>query len=353
MALWVDYYRPKYFSDLDYHKEKSLKLKTLIDSGDFPHLLFHGPSGAGKKTRISCLLREIYGLNVDKLKLEQFSFTTPSNKKLEIDTLSSNYHIECNPSEVGIYDRIVIQELIKSTAQTQQLDLGKQKSFKVIVLSEVNKCTKDAQYALRRTMEKYITTCRMILCTNSLSKITPAIKSRCLCIRISSPTINEIKDILYKIAQNENIEIPDEFAISLAKKSNGNLRKCILTLQACKVQKYPFKSAQHIESLDWEIYIEETATLILSEQTPKRLLEVRDRLYELLVHCIPSEIIIRELLKHLILSCDDLTKEETIKWAAFYEHRLQKGNKAIFHLEAFVAKFMSYYKKFIESSFFA
>ena len=31
-------------------------------------------------------------------------------------------------------------------------------------------------------------------------------------------------------------------------------------------------------------------------------------------------------------------------WASFYEHRLQEGQKAIFHLEAFVAKFMSVYK---------
>ena len=30
--------------------------------------------------------------------------------------------------------------------------------------------------------------------------------------------------------------------------------------------------------------------------------------------------------------------------AAMYEHRMQQGSKAIFHLEAFVAKFMSLYK---------
>lgn len=34
--------------------------------------------------------------------------------------------------------------------------------------------------------------------------------------------------------------------------------------------------------------------------------------------------------------------------AAFYEHRLQLGNKAIYHLEAFTAKFMAVYKKFME-----
>jgi replication factor C subunit 3/5 len=45
-------------------------------------------------------------------------------------TLASNYHIEINASDAGIYDRIVIQEMIKTIAQTNQLDAQTQKSFK-------------------------------------------------------------------------------------------------------------------------------------------------------------------------------------------------------------------------------
>jgi replication factor C subunit 3/5 len=68
-----------------------------VQGGDFPHLLVYGPSGAGKKTRIMYLLREMYGAGVEKLRIEQHTFTTPSNKKIEISTISSNYHIEVNP----------------------------------------------------------------------------------------------------------------------------------------------------------------------------------------------------------------------------------------------------------------
>ena len=44
---------------------------------------------------------------------------------------------------------------------------------------------------------------------------------------------------------------------------------------------------------------------------------------------------------------DDGLKAEVVKWAAFYEHRTKQGSKVIFHLEAFVAKFMRIYEMFL------
>lgn len=57
---------------------------------------------------------------------------------------------------------------------------------------ETDKLTKDAQHALRRTMEKYVGSCRIILCCNSTSKVIPAIRSRCLGIRVAAPSIEEV-----------------------------------------------------------------------------------------------------------------------------------------------------------------
>ncbi len=65
--LWVDKYRPNEVNDLTYHPEVSKRLKNLAKSNDLPHLLVYGPSGAGKKTRIMALLRELYGENVLKV----------------------------------------------------------------------------------------------------------------------------------------------------------------------------------------------------------------------------------------------------------------------------------------------
>ncbi len=54
------------------------------------------------------------------------------------------------------------------------------------------------------------------------------------------------------------------------------------------------------------------------------------------------------LLAELTVNCDGELKAEVTQMAAYYEHRMQLGSKAIFHLEAFVAKFMAVYKRFLE-----
>ncbi|XP_013107167.1 replication factor C subunit 3 [Stomoxys calcitrans] len=350
MALWVDKHRPRELLKLDYHKDQAENLKNLCQQGDFPHLMFYGPSGAGKKTRIMCLLRELYGPGVERLRNETMTFTTPSNRKIEIMTVGSNYHLEVNPSDAGIYDRVVVIDLIKQVAQTHQIDPNGQRDFKVIVLSEVDELTKDAQHALRRTMEKYVATCRIILSVNSTSRVIPAIRSRCLGIRVAAPNPDEMTSILQAVSKRENISLPAELAARIVEKSERNMRRAILMLEACKVQQYPFTSQQDIVELDWQVFLRETANQILTEQTPAKLEKVRDRLYELLAQGVPPDVIFQGLVKELVKNCDMSIKAKTLEYATLYEHRMQNGAKHIFHLEAFVAQFMNIYKKFIADS---
>ena len=291
MSLWVDKYRPQSLGKLNFHVALGDDLKSLAQNSDFPHLLFFGPPGAGKKTRIMCFLREVYGSGVDKLRIEQMNFTTASGKKLEVSAVASNYHIELNPSDAGVHDRVVVQDLIKTMANSEQLETNALKSFKVVILNEVDRLTRDAQHALRRTMEKYAATCRLILVCSSTTRVIPAIRSRCLALRISAPTIDEIADCLQATCKKEGLSMPRELATRIAAHSGRNVRRALLTAEACRVQQYPFTASQPIKEPDWITFIKETAAMITGEQSARRLLEVRGRLYELLAHCLPPSIV--------------------------------------------------------------
>jgi len=97
MALWAEKYRPRDTRKLLYHQIEANKLTKMVSAGDFPHFLFCGPPGAGKRTLIHGLLRAIYSKGADSLHMETQEFVTPGGKKLQIYVANSNYHIELTP----------------------------------------------------------------------------------------------------------------------------------------------------------------------------------------------------------------------------------------------------------------
>eukprot|EP00667_Euglena_gracilis_P012988 EG_transcript_13376 len=343
--LWADKYRPKDLAHMDVHRHIAESLQKLVEGGDFPHLLFYGPSGGGKKTRIMGLLRHYFGNGVDRLKSEHKTYKI-NEKSVEVSTISSQYHIEVNPSEAGTADRIVVMTLIKEIAESAPLDSSTNaRSFKVIILNEVDALTRGAQQALRRTMEKYMRTCRLILTASTTSKIIDPLRSRCLGVRIPLPTIEEVVGVLTYVGKKEGFTLPAPFAQTVAESSGGNLRRALLTLEACKAQQFPFTPDQPVAPPDWEAYIALVAKEMLTEQSPKQILEVRGQLYELLANCIPPEVIVRQLCTELLKSLDTDMKCQVVHWAAHYEHSIKLGSKPIVHLEAFVCKFMHLYRK--------
>nr|GMD44888.1 replication factor C subunit 3 [Ipomoea batatas] len=352
--LWVDKYRPKTLDKIIVHQDVAQNLKKLVTEQDCPHLLFYGPSGSGKKTLIMALLRQIFGASADKVKAENKVWKIDAGTRtidVELTTLSSTHHVELSPGDAGFQDRYVVQEVIKEMAKNRPIDIKGKKIFKVLVLNEVDKLSREAQHSLRRTMEKYSTSCRLILCCNSSSKVTEAVRSRCLNVRINAPKEEEIVKVLEFIGKKEGLQLPAGFAARIAEKSNRSLRRAILSFETCRVQQYPFTNNQAVPPMDWEEYVAEIASDIMKEQSPKRLFQVRGKLYELLSNCIPPDIILKRLLFELLKKLDSELKHEVCHWAAYYEHRMHLGQKAIFHLEAFVAKFMSIYKNFLVTTF--
>ena len=169
-GLWVDKHRPNTLDKLVVHKDVGANLRNLVRvltarqplrlalasclalsacdelrrcalnafcrqvaDGDCPHVLFYGPSGAGKKTLVLALLREIYGPGVERIKVEAKQWKIDvGSRKVEVDLtlLSSNHHVEMNPSDVGIKDRYIVQEVIKEMARARPIGVDGAKGYK-------------------------------------------------------------------------------------------------------------------------------------------------------------------------------------------------------------------------------
>lgn len=238
-------------------------------------------------------------------------FQTSSNRKLEFNIVASIYHLEITPSDVGNYDRVVVQELLKEVAQTQQVDLNAKQKFKVVVINEADHLTRDAQAALRRTMEKYSPNLRLILLANSTANIIAPIRSRTLLMRVAAPTETEICQVLKKAGQREGYKEAEGLNKRIAKESGRNLRRALLMYEAIYASKYVLHNpnpamletnARNSEKVtdnttipppDWEALISQVADEIMAEHSPARILQVRAKLYDLLSHCIPPTTILK------------------------------------------------------------
>jgi len=324
----------------------------LFSSQDVPHVLFYGPSGGGKRTRVLGCLRLLFGSGVEKLKVEHRGFAVGEGKReVELTTVSSLYHIELSPSDAGTNDRLVVQEVIKDMAASAPLQLRKDPDlppFKVVVLHEVDQMTRLAQQALRRTMERYSRTCRIMMVAESATRVIEPLRSRCLGVRVPAPSDREIQMVLEHVASSEQVKLPPTFASQLVANSEGNLRRALLHFQASLAATGKLNDTQAISKGDWEIVCEEVAQMLISSQSPDQLAKVRARFYELLTHAIPADEIFRRVTGELLKRVDQDMSPKLCKIAAIFEHRMRISSKAIVHLEAFAAQFMHLYKTFVD-----
>jgi replication factor C small subunit len=201
--IWTEKYRPEKFEEVVGQQEIVKRVKSLVQSINIPHLLFAGPAGIGKSTLALIIVKELFGEN-----------------------WKQNY-LELNASDERGID--VVRQKVKDFARTKSLGAV---PFKVIFLDEADALTKEAQQALRRTMENYTNTCRFILSCNYSSKIIDPIQSRCVVFRFKLLEKKDVSTVLKKIAEKENLKLADDAFNALYEASEGDCRRAINLLQA-------------------------------------------------------------------------------------------------------------------------
>ncbi|CAF2140520.1 replication factor C subunit 5 [Brassica rapa] len=202
---WVEKYRPQSLDDVAAHRDIVDTIDRLTNENKLPHLLLYGPPGTGKTSTILAVARKLYG---------------PKFR---------NMILELNASDDRGID--VVRQQIQDFASTQSFSLGKS-SVKLVLLDEADAMTKDAQFALRRVIEKYTKSTRFALIGNHVNKIIPALQSRCTRFRFAPLDPVHVSQRLKHVIEAEGLDVSESGLAALVRLSNGDMRKAMNILQS-------------------------------------------------------------------------------------------------------------------------
>jgi replication factor C small subunit len=215
-------------------------------------MIFYGPAGTGKTAAAELFSKEIlgdsFGANFKMLNIRDVWDIPITKAKRSVQDLAKLGRDE--RSELDEYMSVVFREAKaarktrgRSGNPTRRELLSEAIRFfastttvtdekvKILVLDEADALTSSMQQGLRRTMELYSDACRFILITPSLSGWSPAIISRSLTLNFPAPPDEVVQGLITDIANKENVTIDEPAVTTIARESEGDLRRAINLLQ--------------------------------------------------------------------------------------------------------------------------
>ena len=309
--IWTERYRPKKFEELVGQDDIVKKVQNLTIALNIPHLLFAGPAGTGKSTLALIVVKELFG-----------------------STWKENY-LELNASDERGID--VVRQKVKDFARTKALG---NVPFKVIFLDEADALTKEAQQALRRTMENYTSTCRFVMSCNYSSKIIDPIQSRCAIFRFKLLEKKDIEKRVRLIIEQENLQISDETIEALYEASEGDCRRVINLLQA-SASISPTITAELVNTLISTAKPAEVK-IVLEYALSGDFLKAKEKLLDVMLkESVAGTDIIKAIQKEIWnLQIDDELKVRLTEKTGEIEFRMTEGSDEFVQLESLLASFV-------------
>ncbi len=308
-TIWTEKYRPKEFSEVKGQAEIVKRTKAFVEKKNMPHLLFAGPPGVGKSTLALIVARKLYG-----------------------EEWHQNF-LELNASDERGID--IIRNKVKDFARTKALG---DVPFKIIFLDECDALTREAQQALRRTMENYTQTTRFILSANYSSKIIDPIQSRCAMFRFKPLEKKDIFSIMEKIEKEEKIKIDEKAKEALFTISEGDARRIENILQSSNAitSKITDEVIYSMASVARPKELNEVLQLALKN----KFIEARNKLLDISLNYGLSGLdLIKQIQKEIWnLDIDNKNKMNLIEKCGEIEFRLTEGSDEFVQLEALLSQ---------------
>ncbi len=343
------------YDNIDMVIKNNDEFKTIIDKmehgewkyANLPHLLFYGPEGSGKEFMVDILLEKIFTKKSTMLQETEYTINGYGNSKTKVMIKQSQHHIMIEPNNNG-FDKYLIQEIIEDYAKSEIIQVLKYKRlYKIVIINLIDNLSYYAQASLRRTMEKYANTCKFIFISNQLSKVHEPLKSRCMMIRVPSPSDNMIISTIMNIAYKEKIKLTGGNIIDIITTSKNNINKAIGLLELISYN-IPLDRM-------WYNVIQMLVEMIMNTKNYTKdgvndmIENARLMLYQLFITNIDFHIVIKTILQEIKTKINNnkliyMIVCETSK----FENRICQGTRHIIHLEAYIIKLIDlYYKNFV------
>lgn len=195
-------YRPQKWKDVIGQNEVVKSLQEVVKKKNSHSFLFTGSSGLGKTTLARITAQELGAIN--------------NNDIFEVDASTFTS----------------VDDMRAITVNIKYKPIGKS-TIKAIILDEVHSISRQAWQSLLKSIEEPPSHCFWFFCTTDPGKVPDTVRTRCTTYQLKNVSVDDLYDLLVKIANEEDFNVTEEVVDICAKEAHGSPRQAIVNLAIC------------------------------------------------------------------------------------------------------------------------
>lgn len=207
---FITKYKPYYIDDFKGNEKLISVIKSLIKIDDL-NILVTGSGNSGKTSLLYAIIREYYGLSKED--------NLPENNIMHINSLK----------EQGIN---YYRNEMKTFSQSKSSIFGKKK---LVIVDDIDLINEQSQQVFRNHIDKYKTNIHFVSVCSNIHKVIESIQSRLHIIRLKSPHIDTVSNIMDNIIKCEQLQIPPETKKYILTFSKYSIREIISHLEKISI----------------------------------------------------------------------------------------------------------------------